>query len=181
VKDLATGNVTVRCNSSRELYSFRPPVHPHAFAAIISTPVLWHRRLGHLGHESLSYLTPLHSSCNKSELETLCHACQLGRHVRLPFVQSTSRASANFDLIHCDLWTSPIPSVSGYKYYLIILDDCSHYSWTFPLRLKSDTFPTLSNFFSYVATQFGTTIKTVQCDNSREFDNSTARYLSPYS
>jgi hypothetical protein len=63
----------------------------------------------------------------------LCHACQLGHHVRLPFAQSTSRASKNFDLIHCDLWASPIPSVTGYKYYLIILDDCSYYSWTFPL------------------------------------------------
>jgi hypothetical protein len=75
----------------------------------------------------------------------LCHACQL--HVRLPFPSSNSRASANFDLIHCDLWTSPIPSVCGYKYYLIILDDCSHYSWTFPLRLKSDTSPAFLIFF----------------------------------
>jgi hypothetical protein len=65
----------------------------------------------------------------------LCHACQLGRKVYLPFAQSTPCASKIFDLIHCDLWTSPIPSVTGYKYYLIILDDCSYYSWTFPLRL----------------------------------------------
>jgi len=65
--------------------------------------------------------------------------------------------------------------VSGYKYYLIILDDCSHYIWVFPLSLKSDTFSTLANFFAYVRTQFATTIKSVQCDNGREFDNSTAR------
>ena len=94
VKDLATGNVIVRCNSSGELYSFRLSTHPHTFAAITSTPVLWHCRLCHLGHESLSHLAPsLHSACNKSELETLCHACQLGRHVCLPFVHSTSHAS----------------------------------------------------------------------------------------
>jgi hypothetical protein len=36
----------------------------------------------------------------------------------------------NFDLVHCDLWTS-VASISGYKYYLVILDDCSHYVWTF--------------------------------------------------
>jgi hypothetical protein len=66
-------------------------------------------------------------------------------------------------------------SVSSYKYYLVILDDCSHYIWTFPLRLKSDTFATLSHFFAYVRMQFGTTIKSVQCDNGREFDNSSAR------
>ena len=40
---------------------------------------------------------------------------------------------------------------------------------------KSETFSTLSNFFAYVRTQFGITIKSVQCDNGREFNNSQAR------
>jgi len=30
-------------------------------------------------------------------------------------------------------------------------------------------------FFSYVKTQFGRTIRSIQCDNGREFDNSTTR------
>jgi hypothetical protein len=75
-----------------------------------------------------------------------CHACQLGHHTRKPFVSSTSDVDNNFDLIHCDLWTSPIVSISGYKYYLVILDDRSHVLCTFPLWVKFDTFPTLSNF-----------------------------------
>jgi hypothetical protein len=65
--------------------------------------------------------------------------------------------------------------VSGSKYYLVILNDFTYYLWTFPLKLKSDTFTTLSNFFAYVATQFDSTIKTIQCDNGREFDNSSTR------
>jgi hypothetical protein len=76
-----------------------------------------------------------------------------------------------------DLWTSPVLSVSGYKYYLVILDYCTHYSWTFPLCQKSDTFPTLSHFFAFVSTQFGRTIQSVQCDNGREFDNSTHTFF----
>jgi hypothetical protein len=80
-----------------------------------------------------------------------------------------------FDLIHLDLWTSPVVSVSGSKYYLVIFDDFTHYLWTFPLKLKSDTFATLSNFFAYVSTQFDRTIKAIQCDNGREFDNSSTR------
>jgi hypothetical protein len=91
------------------------------------------------------------------------------------FPSSSSRVVRAFDLIHCDLWTSPVPSVSRYKYCLVILDDCTHYSWTFPLCHKSDTFPTLSHFFAYVSTQFGCTIRSVQCDNVCEFDNSSAR------
>jgi hypothetical protein len=105
----------------------------------------------------------------------LCHAWQLGKHTRLPFASSTHRAEKPFDLLLLDLWTSPIVSVSGYKYYLVILDDCTHYLWTFPLKLKSDTFTTLSHFFAYVSTQFGCTVKAIQCDNGREFDNSSTR------
>ena len=65
--------------------------------------------------------------------------------------------------------------MSGYKYYLVVVDDFSHYSWTFPLRAKSETFPTLLHFFAWVSTQFGLTIKAVQCDNGREFDDNTSR------
>ena len=58
----------------------------------------------------------------------------------------------------------------------MVVDDFSHYSWTFSLRAKSETFPTLLHFFAWVSTQFSlTTVKAVQCDNGREFDNSTSR------
>ena len=49
------------------------------------------------------------------------------------------------------------------------------YSWTFPLRAKSEIFSTLLHFFVWVSTQFGLTIKAAQCDNGREFNNSTSR------
>jgi hypothetical protein len=121
-------------------------------------------------------------SCTQRTHESLCHACQLGRHVRLRFSSSTSQVVRPFALIHYDLWTSPMISVSGYKYYLVIVDDFSHYSWTFPLRLKSDTFTTISHFFAWVSTQFGRTIQANQCDNGREFDNSTSHsFLTPFS
>jgi hypothetical protein len=51
----------------------------------------------------------------------------------MPFASSMSRVDNIFDLIHCDLWTSMVVSVSGYKYYLLILDDRSHFMLTFPL------------------------------------------------
>jgi hypothetical protein len=63
------------------------------------------------------------------------------------------------------------------KYYLVILDDFTHYLWTFPLKLKSDTFTTLSHFSAYVSTQFGRTVKAIQCDNRREFDNSSTSFF----
>jgi hypothetical protein len=121
VKDLQTKNVIARCNSSGDLYPFYPLTT--STSAFIAAPTsLWHRRLGHPGLEPLSKLISSSViSCNKDDLHHICHACKLGRHTRLPFGSSSSRALHNFDLIHCDLWTSPIVSVSGYKYILLFL------------------------------------------------------------
>jgi hypothetical protein len=70
----------------------------------------------------------------------------------LPFSSSSNHAAKTFDLIHLDLWTFSVVSVSGSKNYLVILDDFTHYLWIVSLKLKSDTFTTLSNFFAYIVT-----------------------------
>jgi hypothetical protein len=57
------------------------------------------------------------------------------------------------------MWTSPVVSVSGYKYYLVIFDGHSHFVWTFSLRVKS--LSTLSKKIAYVSTQFDRTIKAI--------------------
>lgn len=180
VKDYQTRIEIARCNSSGDLYPFSAESLPstalaHTFVASTSSIELWHRRLGHLSHDALLRLAQATVIPPPKGVSTLCHACQLGRHTHLPFVNNFTRATAKFELIHCDLWTSPIPSVSGFKYYLVILDDFSHYVWTFPLRFKSDTFTTLSHFFAFVKTQFSCSIQGIQCDNGREFDNASAR------
>jgi hypothetical protein len=177
VKDLATRTPLARCDSSGPLYTFRPSSTGASPPVLVSTTSsTWHRRLGHPGPDVTTKLTSsLHPSCSRGRFEGLYHACQLGRHTHLPFSISSSRAEQAFDLIHCDLWTSPVLSVSGYKYYLVILDDYSHFLWTFPLRLKSDTLPTLTQFFAWVSTQFRRSVCTLQCDNGREFDNHAAR------
>jgi hypothetical protein len=149
VKDLATRTPLTRCDSSGPLYTLRPSTSgaspPPALVSTTSSTT-WHHRLGHPEPDVMTKIT------------------------RLPFTTS-SRAEQAFDLVHCDLWTSPVLSLSGYKYYLVILDDFSHFLWTFPLRLKSDTFTTITHFFAWVSTQFHRPVRALQCDNGREFDN----------
>lgn len=76
-----------------------------------------------------------------------------------------------FELIHSDLWTSPITSINGYKYYILFMDYFSHFLWVFPLRIKSDVFDVFTNFYAYVKTQFQADIQLFQCDQGREFNN----------
>jgi hypothetical protein len=189
VKDLTTRNVIAMSNSTGPLYTLRLPsstasnrtsscamsviAAPRILAAVATS--MWHRCLGHPDPDVLSSLSRSSFISCTSTTHDFCHACQLGKHTRLPFFSSSSRAEKAFDLLHLDLWTSPVVTMSGSKYYLVILDDFTHYLWTFPLKQKSDTFTTLSIFFAYVATQFSCTIKAIQCDNGREFDNSSTR------
>ncbi|GKA87980.1 ribonuclease H-like domain-containing protein, partial [Tanacetum coccineum] len=84
--------------------------------------------------------------CNKEKPPVLCHDCQLGKHVRLPFASSNTVVTSCFDIIHSDVWTSPIPSLSGFKYYFVL-------------------------FRTYVLTQFKCEIRSFQCDHGGEFDN----------
>ncbi|GJU27724.1 hypothetical protein Tco_1166345, partial [Tanacetum coccineum] len=47
-------------------------------------------------------------TCNKDKSPHVCHACQLGKHVRLLFSSSNSVVSRSFEIVHSDIWTSPI-------------------------------------------------------------------------
>ena len=80
-----------------------------------------------------------------------------------------------FQLVHCDVWTSPILSSSGFRYYLLLLDDYSHFSWTFPLRYKSNALATIQKFHALVQNHFNLPLLTLQADNRREFDNHATR------
>nr|GEU99862.1 ribonuclease H-like domain-containing protein [Tanacetum cinerariifolium] len=88
VKDFITRWVLLRCNSTGDLYPVtKPSTIPHAF---LTSQYTWHQRLGHPGSEVLRRLVSSDSiSYNKEKLLVLCHACQLGKHVKLPFVSSS--------------------------------------------------------------------------------------------
>ncbi|GJZ59489.1 ribonuclease H-like domain-containing protein, partial [Tanacetum coccineum] len=145
IKDFMTRQVLLRCDSTRDLYPITPPSPiPHVFLVSQHT---WHQPLGHSGSEVLRRLVSNNFiSCNKEKPHVLCHACQLGKHVRLLFVSSNTVITSCFDIIHSDVWTSPIPSLSGFNYHFVL-------------------------FRTYVCTQFKYEIRSLQCDHGGEFDN----------
>ncbi|GJU59958.1 ribonuclease H-like domain-containing protein [Tanacetum coccineum] len=78
---------------------------------------------------------------------------------------------------HTDLWTSPVSSMSGYKYYVLFLDHYLHFLWVYPLHRKSDAQSKLLHFRAFVKTQFNREIKAFQCDHGGEFDNNSLHEL----
>lgn len=57
------------------------------------------------------------------------------------------------------------------KYYVVFLDQFSHFVGVYALLQKSEVFSKFSHFHTYVQTQFNPEIKNFQCDNGKEFDN----------
>lgn len=62
-----------------------------------------------------------------------------------------------------------MPSVKGYSYYVIFLDDYSKFTWVYPLTLKSEVESTFLHFQSLVERQFNSKIKSIQIDWGGEY------------
>ena len=172
VKDFRTGRPILRCDSHGDLYPFSPSSTNQATSLAAISPQLWHERLGHPGAPIFDLLrTNKGIVCNKHSSSCICRSCVVGKQIKLPFISSTSTTIMPFDIIHSDLWTSPVLSSAGHRYYVLFLDDFSKYLWTFPLGRKSDVYDIFLAFKAHISTQFERNIKNVQCDNGREFDN----------
>ncbi|GKB35849.1 ribonuclease H-like domain-containing protein [Tanacetum coccineum] len=124
IQDFITRRVLLRCDSTGDLYPVTAPsLIPQLFLVSSHT---WHQRLGHPGSDVLRRLVSNNfTSCNKEKPHVFCHACHPSKHVRLPFVNSDTVVNSCFDIIHSDVWTSPILSLLGFNYYDLFFD---HYS-----------------------------------------------------
>ena len=137
---------------------------------------LWHRRLGHINHDYVKILFP-----NEKQSTDTCNTCILSKqkraaHRKIP----AERAMHPFQLIHLDSCTITTPSLSGFRYYLIFIDDFTR--WTFVFFLKQKNAITCTQEFNemitYINTQYSGSykIQCFRCDNgSREYDNQLFR------
>jgi hypothetical protein len=72
-------------------------------------------------------------------------------------------------LVHSDVWQSPVVSLSGCRYHVIFIDDYSRFSWLFPLKSKSDVYPCFIKFKCMVENLFSSKIKSFQSDGGGEY------------
>nr|GEW08822.1 ribonuclease H-like domain-containing protein [Tanacetum cinerariifolium] len=150
--DFLTRRVLLRCDSTGDLYPVTAPSPiPHDFLVSQHT---WHQHLGHPGGEVLHRLVSSNFiSCNKKKLPVLCHACQLGKHVRLPFVSSGIVISFCFDIIHSDTLVPRPLNVSVVRYM-----------WLFRHKYLADG--TLSRYKAQLVADGSTQLEGVDVDET---------------
>jgi GAG-pre-integrase domain len=109
-------------------------VHPQNFLDTHTSTSIWHARLDHPSNSTTIKVINYYSlPCNK-EILSSCHDCMQAKAHVLYFsiFTSTSTSSSPLDFVHSNIWgPSPIISSQGYKYYIIFVDDYSHFIWIY--------------------------------------------------
>ena len=98
---------------------------------------VWHFRLGHVSDDHLCHLHSIFPYISIFSNKFVCDICHFLKQKWLPFPVSNSKPNKPFELIHCDIW-GPIvtPSIHSHKYFFIIVDDFTRFTWIYLLKLK---------------------------------------------
>ena len=144
-----------------------------AVSSSITAIELWHKRLGHFNHAALLYTRKHNLVEGLPSLEdhlSSCNACQYGKQFRLPFSQTSWRASQKLQLIHTDLGgPQPELSLKGSRYYIVFIDDFTRMCWIYFLRFKSEVAEVFWRFKAWIENQCGYKIQVVRSDNGKEY------------
>ena len=144
----------------------------------ISKERLWHSRYGHLGDQSLLKLAKndmvngfeYKKSFSKDEIG-FCEPCAEGKqqHKMFPHDEST-RGVKLLDLVHTDVCGKlDEPSLSGNEYFISFVDDKSRYTWTYPMKKKSEAFKKFLGWKAKAERSSEQKLKKLRSDNGGEY------------
>jgi hypothetical protein len=89
----------------------------------------------------------------------------------LPFFDSTKTSTRPLELVHSNVWTSSVASLSGSKFYVLFVYDYSRFTWLYPILNKSDVYQSFVKFKLLAENLFSTKIQKFQSDNGGEYSS----------
>jgi hypothetical protein len=139
VKDLHTGATLLKGKAKDGVYEWPTSTPLIAFSSIKTTSFDWHHRLGHPALPILKHIISKNALdlSFSSMLQFFCNACHCNNSYKLSFSKSIIISTYPLQIIFSDVWTSPILSSDGFKYYVIFVDHFTKYIWLYPLIHKS--------------------------------------------
>ena len=155
-------------------------------AVQLPTLEIRHLRLGHLGLGALKKLLPPVSYSNSENADTTikrCVTCVQAKQQRSYNCKPVEKTTQPFHLLHLDLCGPLSLSHSGYRYFILYIDDFSRSPWGYFLRSKKaeEVVSVFQQFQAMVDTQYPAyTIERFRCDNGRgEYDNAFFQGILP--
>lgn len=188
--DGETGDLAaVGHKDAKNLYRmfFRQAGNEHGNICIDDSTSLqqWHRRLGHIN------VATIKSMCKKglvsginftNEKEFFCEECHVGKMHRSSHPLSETRSLIKGECIHVDL-CGPMEQtgIGGARYFMLLKDEATSFRFVYNIGQKSEVEEKLRDFLAFVENTLETRIKSIRCDNGREFiANDVMKLLSKH-
>lgn len=133
----------------------------------------WHRRLGHLGIESMRKLLKQSEGMDvtdkqlSAKVKLVCPVCATTRAiVKIPRSPARRRYKKAGELMHIDTWGPyPVAGFDNTKLLLFVTDDATRWTWMERLKTKDDIAITLLKLHKKIERGQGITIRKYRCDN----------------
>jgi len=109
----------------------------------------------------------------------VCTTCLEGKLAKLHFPYPVVKSVKPLEVIHSDVWRpSPTVSVDGFRYYVSFIDECTRFTWIFPMINKGEVYSIFVYFHTFLVTQFSATLQVFQSDGGGEYlSNKFKHYL----
>ncbi len=149
--------------------------HPVSLLSSLDDPAwLWHARLGHVNFQAMKLLVDKEMAGGVLAIvhpNQLCQSCLVTKQARAPFPAAAHfRAEEPLELLHIDLCGPITPStMSGNRYFFLIVDDYSRWMWVFVLKTKDQSLDAFVKFKPLAENTAGRRVKTLRSDRGGEF------------
>ncbi|GJR77554.1 putative ribonuclease H-like domain-containing protein [Tanacetum coccineum] len=145
--------------------------------ATLDESMLWHRRLVHVNFKTINKLVkenlvrglPL----KRFENDQTCVAClKRKQHKASCKSKIQNYITQPLFMLHMDLFSPTfVSSLMNKKYYLVVTDDYSIFTWVFFLATKDETSGILKSFITGIENLVDKKVKIIRCNNGIEFKN----------
>ncbi|GMF63093.1 unnamed protein product [Phytophthora fragariaefolia] len=156
----------------------------------------WHRRAGHPGVNAMRQLHQIYFdsgavSFPKSQINDLfCESYIFAKSTRLPFSKAIPKTAARpGEVFHTDIGVLPTSTFSGYRYFIVFVDEYTCYVFTFLMRKRDEVYLVYEDlqrkvkekikYIYTVVSEYDDEIKRVQSDNGKEYEK-LARIIAKY-
>lgn len=136
----------------------------------------WHKRFGHLNHNSLLTLAEKAMVEGLPKINTngtVCEVCMKGKQIREKIPKkSLWRATQRLELVHSDICGPISPtSESGKRYIINFIDEFSRKCWSFFLAEKSEALRTFKEFKNAAERESGELLVCLRTDRGGEYNS----------
>jgi hypothetical protein len=132
----------------------------------ISQADIWHARLGHLNFSDVKKIIP-----QAVGRPSFCTTCAIAKSTRAPLTGTRATSTHIGQTTHLDVWgPTEVASLSGKRYYVVIVDGYSNFVEVHLLSHKSETTNIYKSYDAKMETR-GTRLKHLLFDGGGEFLN----------